>query len=108
MWLDYFLYFTYIIFFVAIGLTLYFGLKGMFENIKSSIIPLASLFGIIILFLLSWALTDGQEVTSSNGVILASAGQSHFVSASLNMVYIVAGAAILSAVYTAVSSAYNK
>ena len=108
MWLDYFLYFTYIIFFVAVGLTFYFSFKGMFENIKASIIPLASVGGIILLFLLAWTFTDGQEIASSNGVILASAGQSHFVSASLTIVYIVVGAAILSALYSAVSSAYNK
>jgi hypothetical protein len=80
----------------------------MFGNIKSSIVPLASVAGIIVLFVLAWVLTDGQEIKSSAGLVLATAGQSHFVSAGLNIVYIVFGATVLSAVYSAVTSVINK
>ena len=108
MWLDYFMYFTYAIFFVAVGMTFFFAFKGMFSDIKSSIIPLVAVLGLIVLFVFFWAITDGQEVKSSAGVVLATAGQSHFVSAGLNIFYIMFGATILAAVYSAISSAFKN
>ncbi len=108
MWLDYLLYFTYAIIVATLALSLFFAFRGMSQNFKSSMISLVASGVILLLFAAAWFLTDGQEVVSSAGVVLATAGQSHFVSAGLNIFYILISGTVLAAIYTAVSSALKK
>jgi len=108
MWLDYLLYFTYAIIVATLALSLFFAFRGMSQNLKSSMISLIGTGVVLLLFLAVWFLTDGQEITSSTGVVLATAGQSHFVSAGLNIFYILISGTVLAAVYSAVSSALKK
>lgn len=97
-WISPLIYISYFILAACVALVLVFVLKNLFsntENLKRTLISIGLFLGVV---LISYILADGSDV-KANGEIV-SGSTSKWVSAGLNVFYILALAAIGAMVWT--------
>ena len=99
---DIILYFGYGMVIVAAVLAVGFPLYIASKNPKSLVGTGVGLGSILVLFLVSWLLS-GSEVYSSYSEFGVDASLSKFIGGMLNLVYILAGLAVVGIVYSEVS-----
>jgi len=88
-----FLWLAYIILALILVMVVFFVIKGLFRgNIKTTLIPIGAF---VLVIGLAYVLTDGNEVQLKDGGTLSASG-SHWISAGLEMFYILGTIAVAS------------
>ena len=109
MFLDIILYIGYIMLFGTTFIALGFSAYNMFREGKKALVSLAGIVVILVMFIIAYSLSVGEEVRGvTSGEVLATAGESRFVEASLYCFYVVITVAVGTAVYSAISGALKK
>ncbi len=107
--LDIYLYIGYITLAIALGLALLFTVKGLLAAGKKALSTLAATGALIVLFVITYSVSQGADVLgTTSGEVLATANQSRLVESGLYCYYIVQLAAIVTALYAAVTGALKK
>jgi len=107
--LDIIIYIGYITLAIALGLSLLFTVKGLLAAGKKALSTLAATGALVVLFVISYSVSEGVDVLGTTpGEVLATANQSRLVESGLFCFYIVQFAAIVTALYAAVTGALKK
>jgi len=99
--IDYSLYATYIVFGIALVLTITFPIIQMIGNFKKAIGGLVAIGALVLAFVVCYALTTGEEFV--RGDTYASAEVMRIVEASLYLAYIMFAGTVLAIVATSFS-----
>ncbi|MBR7026621.1 MAG: hypothetical protein IKI13_03495 [Bacteroidales bacterium] len=100
-----YLYWTYILFFVALALLVIFQLIQIFSSKRGIINFLLLIVGIAILVGLSFVLAKGGPVNTS---VAYTESVSKFSDAALILTYILGGAAIVALLWSVIKNAFTK
>lgn len=107
--LDIYLYIGYATLAIAIGLTLLFTVKGLIAAGKNALSTLAASGALVLLFVITYSLSEGIDfVGTTSGEVLATSNQVRLVESGLYCYYIVQLAAVVTALYAAITGALNK
>lgn len=93
-----FIFMAFLTVIVAVALTLFYSLKGLFasKDLKKNLMPFAIFIG---LFLVCLVIANGGEVVKDNKLMMEAGFGSRMVSAVLNMFYILISAAFFLLIY---------
>jgi len=98
------LYFSYVLFFVAVGAAIIFPLLYVIQDPKAVIKSLVGVVGLVVLFIVCYALS-GNEVTAKYASLGVGAGSSKLIGAVLIMFYLTLLISIVGIIFSEISKA---
>jgi len=98
------LYFSYVLFFIAVGAAIIFPLLYVLQDPKAVVKSLIGIAGLVVMFIVCYALS-GNEVTAKAASLGVGEGSSKLIGAGLIMFYLTLVISIVGIIYSEIAKA---